>query len=229
MSVVSQQIPSIILFLAFLIGNFPLESFAVGQNKPSGRSGNYDNLLLIGVDENSGELTGYFEDAVGWDESTKSPRFTCAFFLYGRLRGDAYEITTWYPEMGDPIKGQLKFVTVDNLSRAQIKLEELPGGCGMAHPSLTQDGGDELELSAPGNWTSVRAVSAKQAFFHKATDSRTKTKAYVVRGDAIRVFRVQNGWVEAEFGAADSNKVTRGWIQESDLFTVVTQKKSKPR
>lgn len=228
MSVVSQQIPSIILFLAFLIGNFPLESFAVGQNKPSGRSGNYDNLLLIGVDENSEELTGYFEDAVGWDESTKSPRFTCAFFLYGRLRGDAYEITTWYPEMGDPIKGELKFVTVDKISRAQIKLEELPGGCGMAHPSLTQDGGDELELSAPGNWTSVRAVSAKQAFFHKATDSRTKTKAYVVRGDAIRVFRVQNGWVEAEFGARGSKKEPRGWIQESALFTAVPQKKSKP-
>lgn len=229
MIVFSQQIPSIILLLAFLMGNSPLGFFAVGQNEASGRSGNYDNLLLIGVDENSGELTGYFEDAVGWDESTKSARFTCAFFLYGRLRGDAYEITTWYPEMGDPIKGQLKFVTVDNLSRAQIKLEELPGGCGMAHPSLAQDGGDELELSAPGNWTSVRAISAKQAFFHKATDSRTKTKAYVVRGDAIRVFRVQNGWVEAEFGATGSNKETRGWIKESDLFTAVPQKKSRPR
>lgn len=224
MIVFSQQIPSIILFLAFLMGNSPLESFAVGQNRPSGRSGNYDNLLLIGVDENSGELTGYFEDSVGWDEQTKSPRFTCAFLLYGRLRGDAYQITTWYPDMGDPIKGQLKFVTVDNLSRAQIKLEELPGGCGMAHPSLAQDGGDALELSAPGNWTSVRGVSAKQAFFHTATHSRTKEKAYVVRGDAIRVFRVQNGWVEAEFGVVGSNKETRGWIKESALFPSVPPK-----
>lgn len=229
MSVFSQQMPSIILVLTFLVGNSPLGSSAVGQNKPSGRSGNYDNLLLIGVDENSGELTGYFEESVGWDERAKSPRFTCAFFLYGRLRGDAYEIATWYPDMGDPINGKLKFVTVDNLSRAQIKLEELPGGCGMAHPSLAQDGGDELELSAHGNWTSVRAVSAKQAFFHKATDSRTKTKAYVVRGDAIRVFRVQNGWVEAEFRAIGSNKETRGWIKESDLFTAVPQNRSRPR
>src|SRR5215204_1678191 len=103
MIVLSKQIPSMILVLAFLMGNTPWESFAVGQTKPSGRSGNYDSLLLIGVDENSGMLTGYFEDSVGWDESTKSSRFSCAFFLYGRLRGDAYQITTWYPEMGDPI------------------------------------------------------------------------------------------------------------------------------
>ena len=227
MIVFTQQIPSVILFLVFLMGNSPWESFAVGQNKPSGRSGDYDSLLLIGVDENSGELTGYFEDSVGWDERTRSAQFTCAFFIYGQLRGDAYEITTWYPDMGDPIKGQLKFVTVDNLSAAKIKLEELPGGCGMAHPSLAQAGGDELQLSTPGNWTSVRAVSAKQAFFHKATNSGTKKKAYVVRGDAIRVFRVQNGWVEAEFGAIGSNKETRGWIKESTLFTAVPQKKSR--
>ena len=227
MIVFSEQIPSMILFLAFLVGNSPLGSFAVGQNKPSGRSGDYDNLLLIGVDENSGVLTGYFEDSVGWDERTQTPRFTCAFFLYGRLRGDAYEITTWYPGMGDPIKGQLKFVTVDNLSRAQIKLEELPGGCGMAHPSLAQVDGDALQLSAPGNWTSVRAVSARRAFFYRATNSRTKKKAYVVRGDAIRVFRVQNGWVEAEFGAIGINKETRGWIKESTLFTAEPQKKSR--
>jgi hypothetical protein len=39
----------------------------------------YDSML-IGVDKEKGELTGFFEDATGWDEQTKSPR-------YGKLLG----------------------------------------------------------------------------------------------------------------------------------------------
>jgi hypothetical protein len=209
-----------VLLSLFLLGGPALSFSAVAQNKPTTPSGNYDNELFVGLDEKSGLLTGYYETGTGWDESTQSPRFVCAFFLYGKLQGDAYQITTWYPGSPErPIKGRLKFTMKEAVAQAQLKLDELPGGCGMANPSLAQDAGSELSLLAPAGWTSVRAVSAKQAFFHKAPNPRTKEKAYVVKNDAVRVFKVQNGWVEAEFGT-DKDKTVRGWLKESDLFAL---------
>jgi hypothetical protein len=207
--------------LALLLLCAPAFNFsAVAQDKPSSMSGNYDNELMIGVDEKSGLLTGYFETGTGWDESTKSPRFVCAFFIYGKPQADAYQITTWHPESaGETIKGRLKFMTVGGVARAHIKLDELPGGCGMAYPFLAQEAGSELSLLTPARWTAVRAVSAKRAFFHKAPNPRTQEKAYVVRGNAVRVLKAQTGWVEAEFATAN-DKIVRGWLKESDLFAL---------
>jgi hypothetical protein len=216
----SRRFLPIVPLALFLIGSSALNFSAVAQGKPSGRSGVYDSLL-IGVDEKSGLVTGYFEESTGWDEQTKSPRFTCAFFLYGKLQGDVYQITTWYPglphvpNVPDKIKGRLKFVTVNGLQKAHVKLEEEPGGCGMAHPFMP-DGGD-FELSTPGAWSSVRLVSARRAYFHQAPDARTKEKTFVVRNNAVRVYKVQNGWAEAEFGG---DKIFRGWLKESDLFAM---------
>ncbi|MGB7923920.1 MAG: hypothetical protein WCF57_11805 [Pyrinomonadaceae bacterium] len=214
----SRESSSKVLRALFLLCALAINFSAVAQNRPPAISGNYDNELMIGVDEKSGLLTGYFETGTGWDESTKSPRFVCAFFIYGKSQADAYQITAWHPDgMEATIKGRLKFLTVGGVAKAHIKLDELPGGCGMANPSLAQDAGSELSLSIPARWTSVRAVSAKSAFFHRAPNPRAKEKAYVVRGDAVRVFKVQPGWVEAEF-ATDTGKKVRGWLKESDLF-----------
>ena len=208
-----------VLLSIFLLGSPALSLSAVAQNKPSGSSGHYDSLL-IGVDENSGVVTGYFEESTGWNESTKSPQFTCAFFLFGKLEGDAYPIMTWYPgsDISAPIKGELKFITGNGVAKAHIKLEEEPGGCGMAHPFTRNGvGGDEFELSTPGQWRAVRVVSAKRAFFHKAPNARAKAKAYVVKENVVRVFKVQPGWVEAEFSTG-TERIVRGWLKESDLF-----------
>ena len=207
-----------VLLSLFLLGSPALSFPAVAQNKPAGSSGHYDSLLL-GVDENGRVVTGYFEESTGWNESTRSPQFTCAFFLFGKLQGDAYPITTWYPgsDVSAPIKGDLKFITVNGVTKAHLKLEEEPGGCAMAHPFTRGGGGDELELSSPGTWRSVRVVSSKRAFFHQAPNPRTKEKTYVVRDNVVRVFKVQSGWVEAEF-VTDKGKIVRGWLKESELF-----------
>ena len=203
-----------VLMLIFLLGSPALSFSAAAQNNPTGSSGSYDTLLA-GIDEQSGVLTGYFEDGTGWDESTKSPRFMCEFFLYGKRQGDAYQITTWYPNDAEAtIKGSLKFMTDGGVSKARLKLEKLPGGCGMTDPTLAKADGEELTLSAPGKWKSVRGISAARAYFHKAPNDRTKGKTFVVKNDAVRIFKVQNGWVEAEFGI---DKIVRGWLRESDL------------
>jgi hypothetical protein len=209
------------LLSLFLLGGTALCFSAIAQTKPAGSSGHYESLL-IGVDENSRVVTGYFEESTGWNERTQSPQFTCAFFLFGKLEGDLYPITTWYPglDVGEPIRGQLKFLTVDGVLKAHVKLEQDPGGCGMAHSFMRDGGGDEFPLSTPGKWSSVRVVSAKRAFFHQRPDPGTKGRAYVVRENIVRVFKIQNGWVEAEF-TSDTRKIVRGWLKESDLFALI--------
>jgi hypothetical protein len=204
-----------VLVLLLLLGSPALSFSAAAQNNPSGSSGYYESLL-IGVDEKSGGVTGYFEDGTGWDERTKAPLFLCSFFLYGKLQGDAYQITTWYPDsILEPIKGRLKFTNAGGVSKARVKLEELPGGCGMTDPDLARGDGEEMELSTPGKWSSVRSVSAARTYFHKTPDARTKEKTFVVKHDAVRILKAQHGWVEAEFG---TDKVVRGWLKESDLL-----------
>jgi hypothetical protein len=203
-----------------LLGSTALCFSAVAQTRPAGSSGHYESLL-IGVDENSRVVTGYFEESTGWNERARSPQFTCAFFLFGKLEGDAYPVTIWYPgtDIAEPIKGQLKFLTVDGLLKARLKLEQDPGGCAMAHPFMRDGGGDEFPLSAPGKWSSVRMVSAKRAFFHEQPAPNTKGRAYVVRENVVRVFKAQNGWVEAEY-TTDAGKIVRGWLKESELFAL---------
>src|SRR5918912_1911545 len=200
-----------VLILLLLLGSPALSLSAAAQN-PSGGSGVYDSLV-IGVDDKSGVVTGYFEEGTGWDERTKSPMFLCTFFLYGKLQGDSYPITTWYPGASESIKGQLKFMSVDGFMNSYINLDDEPGGCAMAHP-FSKDGGSDLRLDNPGKWSSVRGVATARAYFHKAPDARTREKSFVVKNDAVRVFKTENGWVEAEFG---TDKVVRGWLKEADL------------
>lgn len=207
----SRQYVLRVLLSLILLGGTALIFPAAAQN-PSGSSGVYDSLV-IGVDDKSGVITGYFEEGTGWDERAKAPRFLCTFFLYGKLQGDSYPITTWYPGAPQPIKGQLKFMMVDGVLNAHVKLDDEPGGCAMAHP-FTRDGGSDLRLDTPGKWSSVRGVAAARAYFHKAPDAKTREKSFVVKNDAVRVFQTQQGWVEAEFG---TDKIVRGWLKEADL------------
>ena len=188
-----------------------------GKQAPihEGSSGLYDSLL-IGVDKEKGELTGFFADYTGWDEQTKSPRFSCVFYIYGKLQGDTYQITTWYPDDNEFIKGKLKFVLAEGRREIDLRLEEEHGGCWNVRHFAQNAGPEPLTLEKSGNWISVKLVSANKAFFHKGPNAQMKGRAYLVKNDPVRVLKVQPGWVEAEYGA---DKVARGWIKESDLFS----------
>ena len=180
-----------------------------------GSSGLYDSML-IGVDKEKGELTGFFEDATGWDEQTKAPRFSCVFYVYGKLQGDTYQVTTWYPGEKEYIKGELKFVLREGRREVYMKLEEEHGGCWNVQQFADKGSPATLSLTERGNWIDVRVVSADKAFFHSGPNAQMKGRAYVVKNDPLRVLKIQPGWIEAEYAG---KKVARGWIKESDLFS----------
>jgi hypothetical protein len=82
------------------------------------------------------------------------------------------------------------------------------------HPFAKNASPVTLGLVERGNWIGVKVISANKAFFHKGPNAQMKGRAYLVKHDPVRALKVQSGWVEAEYGA---DKVTRGWIKESDL------------
>jgi hypothetical protein len=195
-----------ILILPFLLA--PGLSWAQGKSG----SGIYEyGSLTLGVNKPAGVVTGYFESCVGYDETTKRPRFCCTFFLYGKKEGDKYEITTWYPGDKDVIEGELR-LPEPGKTNLFIKLAESPPGS-MAYPFDVAKGND-FPLESAGDWIEVRVVSAPKAYFHREPDVKSKRSAYVVKRDVVRVYQKKNGWALAEF------KKTRGWLKEKDLFSL---------
>ena len=196
----------------------PLAAEAHTAAMPTGKkqSGYYVSAfpLLLGVDEKQGIVTGSFEGHGGWDERRSAPMFHCTFYLFGEVRGDTFPITTWYPGREDGIQGRLTFLVHNGRPEVRIKLDTEHGGCwNVQH--FADEKGAEFALEKPGRWAAIRVVSAKRAYFHTSADPKTKRKAYVIAGDVLRVFNIQDGWLDAEYG---TERITRGWIKEADVF-----------
>jgi hypothetical protein len=195
-----------------------LSSAANRQNQSRAISGDYGELLL-GVD-NNGVVTGYYSSSTGARQE-----FSCIFYLRGKLQGDTADIVTWFPEDKERIRGRLRFVDEHGKPSVNVKLESEHGGCWNVNSAFDEEGGSTLALDKRGNWLSVRVVSADRAYFHNSPNTRTKRKVYIVTGDGVRIFKAQNGWVEAEFHGncidvgCEKRKITRGWLKESDLFS----------
>lgn len=183
---------------------------ASGIAAPASLSGVYGSLTL-GLDPQSQELTGYYQNGTGLDAEGKGPQFNCTFFLRGKKSGDSYKVQTWFP--GDPaatkISGQLK---ADGAAIV-LKLSELPGGCAMVDPDLAKPEGETMPQDSPGTWTGVRVISAKRAHFYESPNAPAPRKTYVVRGDGVRVWEKKPGWVMVDYEGRN-----KGWMKAEDLF-----------
>jgi hypothetical protein len=180
--------------------------------------------LLLAVDPDSGTLTGYFEMYGGEDEDSGGPRFSCVFFLRGRIEGSPpYAIATWYPEPSPqaPIAGTIT-PTADGV---EIHLAQEHGGCwNVEHFADAAPARIALEH---GPWRAIRVVAADKAYFHDAADAATRRQAYVTEHDAVRVHALAEGWVDAEYVGEDG-RATRGWLREADLFAALPAAAATP-
>lgn len=194
--------------IAMLCAIFAFSAAAQGQIA----SGEYGSLVL-GVDL-KGRLTGYFFEATGVEDNGR-PRFTCSFLLQGnRGGGDAYDVITWHPNSpAEVISGRLMPVG-DGI---ELKLDEPHGGCGNVAPDLSSDEGQSFELTKAGTWTAVAMVRSPKAYFHTEADTRSRGKAFVVRGDMVVILRKAGGWADIAF-TNSAGRETRGWIKLDDLY-----------
>lgn len=218
-----KNIKKSILIMAVVLS---IGTLALGQDKSKARSGRYAELL-IGIDQEKGIMTGFYESATGWDEQAKAPRFVCSFYLYGEMQGDSFKpsfkIITWWPgdDLEEPINGDLTFKADGSVS---VRLESEHGGCWNVNHFADKDRPSDHALDKLGSWTSVRLVKVRRAYFYNKPNEQMRRKAYLTKDNVIRVFSQTSGWVLAEYG---DEKTTRGWIKESDLYDFKPASKRK--
>lgn len=209
-----------VVFLAFDVERIDVKNVLFASllalaNVPSSAaaivSGDYDGLL-IGVDQ-QGVVTGYFESSTG------AGKFSCIFFISGKLNGNSARVDTWFPKDLDAkqvIRGVLEQVSHEKTPAIRLTLPEEHGGCWNVQHFATDPA--SFTLSTAGKWTSIRIVAAPKAYFYDAPASGKPRKAYAVPGNAVRVFESRDGWVKAEYVSEDG-RATSGWLMESALFT----------
>jgi hypothetical protein len=201
--------------LLFIFSGLSLTIF--GQTQPKLVSGEYGEFI-IGVDPD-GDLTGYYESSTG------AGKFNCIFYLRGKLNGDSARITTWFPDEKETINGTLKPLIKEGQAGFNIKLAAEPGGCWNVNPNLDDDQGYIEFLGQAGTWSAVRVVSAERAYFYINPKARAPQKIYVVKGNAVQVYKQEKGWVEVVYygkclnNDCSKRQITRGWLKEKDLFS----------
>ncbi|WP_296002282.1 hypothetical protein [Rugamonas sp.] len=194
------------IFLALILSLFAAFSTAAPIN-----SGDYGGLL-IGVDQ-QGTLTGYFES------STKNGQFSCIFFVSGKIGAPMVHVDTWFPADRDPkevIAGTIEADAETGGNAIRVALKEEHGGCWNVQHFASEPA--SFRLTEVGTWQAIRVVSAKKAYFYEDSMGARPRKAYVVQGNALRVFEQQSGRVRVEY-VSPENKRTRGWISERDLYS----------
>ena len=169
--------------------------------------GSYDDgLLSIAV--NDDVVTGFYENYTGWDEKLQAPRFSCLVFFVGRIESSEIEIASSHT------KGTIEVLKED---RIKINIEEEPGGCWNVEPGFDEEG-VVFELTEGKEWKSIRIVSNEKAYFYNNPDEKEQGKSYIVKGDVLRVFELEEDWVRGEYYG--SQGITTGWIKESDLYEI---------
>jgi hypothetical protein len=174
-------------------------------------SGDYQGLL-IGVDRH-GNLTGFF------DSSTGRGKFSCTFFVSGKLKGASARVDTWFPENRDRkmvIPGVLEGSSDDEAPEIRLKLEEDHGGCWNVQRFAPDPA--TFPLTEKGSWQAIGVVASPKAYFYDSPASPKPRKAFAVTGNALRIFETRGGWVRAEYVSPESRR-TRGWVQKSELFS----------
>ena len=173
-------------------------------------SGDYDGLL-IGVDR-QGTLTGYFESSTGGGQ------FSCIFFMRGKVADPATRVDTWFPEDRDAknvISGSMQLLSENGKPTIRAGLKEDPPGCWNVQHFAPEPA--SFARNEQGSWQAIRVVSANKAYFHDDPSGTHARKAYVVQGNALRIFDTRSGWVQAEY-VSPEGKRTKGWVLEKDLY-----------
>lgn len=190
------------LFLLFF------SSILFGQKISSGA---YDIGLKLAYDNKTNKLSGYFENYTGWDEETKSARFSCVFYIEGISEGTKFKIKTYFPadKAEDLIEGIIEIV---NNKIVKIKLPEEHGGCWNVQHFADEAAKFDIEKST--NWIQIRYTETDKTYFYGSKSINKKSKAYLVKGDFVCIDRIDGDWAYCTYFGKTQ---TSGWIQLKDL------------
>ncbi len=175
-------------------------------------SGQY-NALKIAHDKQNNLITGYYEDYTGWDANTDSPRFSCIFYLEGRLINRKARINTYHPgyklfdantgtiEIKNDTLFTLTFDNPDKASCSNVTSFEKPR---------------DFQLNTRVFSTQIRFISTNKAYFHSKPNTDSQLKSYVIKGDFVSVEKIEGEWAYCSY---TGKSTTKGWIRVNELNT----------
>ncbi len=203
----------VVTFLSFFINYGAVKA---GNNDISGI---YDyGSLIIAYNKENGLVSGYYENHTGWDERTNSSRFACIFYFEGERASNSnlIRIKSWYPDefpSEGSIYGDFK---ISDDGKLLIKLDEDHGGCG----NVQHFSGEFVDFSLEElkDWIAIRFVKSDKAHFYKNPNEKDVMKAYVIRGDVLKVLKIEGEWLYIEYHNLDSGKISKAWVKDGDLY-----------
>lgn len=177
-------------------------------------SGIYDSGLTLAYDSVNNLVTGYYENSTGWDEATKSPKFSCTFYIEGIMKGNTVKLNTYYPfeKKEEIIPGTLE---IKGSTSIQIALSEEHGGCWNVQHFTDEPVIFSLQNEKP--WVKIRYINVAKSPFYSDKSMRKKPKGYLVKKDIVFIEAIDEVWAFCTFFG---KKTTKGWIKTADLNTL---------
>lgn len=179
------------------------------------RSGNYEELD-IAYNPQTHMLTGYFESSTGFDEQTEQAKFSCIFYLEGKLSGNKATVKTLYTRqpLDDVITGKLE--VADNKT-IKIHLPDEHGGCwNVQHFADAEPAVFTFDQAQP--WIEIRYVQSDKVSFFDRPGAAAPRKAYLVKGDVVRISKLQDGFALCSY--TGGKKETTGWVNLKELNAI---------
>lgn len=182
-----------------------------GQTNLTSGSGIYGELK-IAINKNTNKVTGFYEDGTGYDESRGNSKFSCIFYIEGKLVNNKAFINTYFPADTDNITGTL---SIGN-KVIKMHLQSEHGGCwNVQHFSDKEP--TSFTINEQKSWIQIQYAIKERVYFYADQQESSKRNAYILKGNIVYIENIVGDWVYCSYLG---KKITKGWIRETDLNTL---------
>lgn len=159
-------------------------------------SGLYRGGLRLAIDGNV--VSGYYEDASGWNEEVGAPQFWCEYSFTGTYKGSDTIPLTLSSDSG--ATGSLEILSSEKI---RVSLSRSP--CNNEEPVT-----EEWEIADAYPLIAIKNVVASRSDFYSSPDESARRKAYLVRGDRAEIMEMNGEWYRVRYYGATAT--TEGWM-----------------
>lgn len=146
-------------------------------------------------------VTGYYEDASGWNDAVGAPQFSCEYSFTGEYTGS--DIIPLNLPMDDGATGRLEI-----LSPGKIRVYLSRSPC---HNDQAVTEVWEIESAYP--LLAIKNVVSPKSYFYANPNEESRRSAYLLKGDRAEVTGINGEWYEVRYHGEKS--ITEGWMPAS--------------
>jgi hypothetical protein len=184
------------------------------------RPGVYHEFVHVTAIGDARLLTLSYSSASGWDDRTKSPRFSCTYYVAARLPPGRRENDALAFNYDEPRKASVEILGPTTV-RVRMDGGPLYGSMALtpdADVTLPDGATFEREVEDGGGQQAApfRHATAANAYFHTRPDG-PRLLAHIVDGDNVFTLEERSGWVLGRYRDVMTGAAATGWIATTDL------------